>query len=75
MPRAGRSLGAAVLVAAVLAACGGASDSPDDAGVPSSTSQTPSQLPGAPSVTGTVASGLAVPWGIAFLPDLSLIHI
>lgn len=62
------NLAAVLLVSAVLAACG-ANDSPDSADFPSKTPPPP----GSPGVTSIVASGLAVPWGIAFLPDGSAI--
>lgn len=74
--------GALALSAVVLAACTGDTDRP---GLQPA-SPTPAESPGAPAtptspegtqrqprVIGTIASGLAVPWGIDFLPDGSAV--
>lgn len=77
-----RRVGGMLLAAALLAGCAESDDPPaatDDASTatpdPTSTSSSASESPsdGKPRVAGTVASGLAVPWGIAFLPDGSAI--
>lgn len=76
---------APALLAAVLgltAACSPPQGDPNGLGTPQPTSQpttrtgepapsTPavSQGPGRPHVVGTVATGLATPWGVTFLPD------
>ncbi|MCZ4497790.1 MAG: PQQ-dependent sugar dehydrogenase [Marmoricola sp.] len=68
---------------ALLAACGGEAADPEGAGPPptvasaqptQAVSPTPPATTAAPArtnpkVVGTVATGLAVPWGIGFLPD------
>jgi glucose/arabinose dehydrogenase len=68
----------AVLLATTLAGCG-SDDTPPTAAPPSpvqtatgpaspTTSRGPVTAPGV-AITGTVSSGIEVPWGLAFLPD------
>lgn len=73
---------ALVLAAAALTACAGESEplGPESSADSGPSVRTPRSEPtsgeprsGEPRVTGTVASGLSVPWGIAFLPDGSAI--
>ena len=74
-PRAlGTTLAAALAAVVAVASLTACARSPE-----SSNGRTPGSVPGTteapgdPGVVGTVASGLAVPWGIAFLPDGSAI--
>lgn len=74
----GRVLTALPLIA-VLAACGDPDPSASPTPEPGTTVASPSSEPSAPAssspgrtrVLGTIADGLAVPWGIDFLPDKS----
>lgn len=78
-----RKLAAAVLLLLPLAACSEDDADPDDGGVTARPStQTPddstppsSTASGAtvPAVVDTIATGLRVPWGLAFLPDGSAV--
>lgn len=61
---------ALLLLAALLAGCGG--DEPLPTPGPASPTETAPANP-QPRVAGAIASGLEVPWGIAFLPDGSAI--
>ena len=83
MRRVGGIWPATALLAAALVGCSGSDEPATDTGTsqPDPTTTEPTTGPtasastpdGRPRVTGTVASGLAVPWGIAFLPDGSAV--
>jgi len=70
---------AILLVAVALAGCGGngSADHPSPAGTdtasastsPAPRRSTAASSTGSPKVIGTIATGLSVPWGVAFLPD------
>lgn len=73
----GRALAVVLLAAGLLAGCSTPEqpvDLPEDAPTGVATTATPAEAPSArpgagPQVVATVASGLEVPWGVAFLPD------
>lgn len=79
LPAAGLALSSAALGCVLLAGCGGEDDfGPSDrGGEPTTATPQPTAAgttvspkpPTAPKVIGTIATGLEVPWGIAFLPD------
>ena len=71
-------LSVVTVIGATLTACGDDGAEPSIPAVTQSNGSLPEPTPsdppaddasGSPQVTGTVASGLSVPWGIAFLPD------
>ena len=68
-----RRLFALLAALIAVAGCAGAThggsrqDRPSTTATPSATD--PARSSGPPKVLGTIASGLSVPWGIAFLPD------
>ncbi|WP_413450224.1 PQQ-dependent sugar dehydrogenase [Georgenia phoenicis] len=78
MIRKGTRLTAWLLAVVVLAACGGGEEMQDPTASPSATTPAPAPTPAAPEPTTAepppqepqvLATGLDVPWGLAFLPD------
>ncbi|MCM3662085.1 PQQ-dependent sugar dehydrogenase [Georgenia satyanarayanai] len=73
MTRTARTTTAGLLAVVVLAACGGGEEAKEQATAPPLTTTTPTPEPTttepAPREPEVLATGLDVPWGIAFLPD------
>ena len=78
MRRTAAVAGVAALAAAFLTACSDGDDASAPEGTLTATPRTSAPAsgspsdegdPGPPEVVGTIASGLAVPWGVGFLPN------
>ncbi|PYF98897.1 Glucose/arabinose dehydrogenase, beta-propeller fold [Georgenia satyanarayanai] len=75
MTRTARTTTAGLLAVVVLTACGGGEEAKEQASVPSPTTTAPAPEPTTtttepvPQEPEVLATGLDVPWGVAFLPD------